>query len=156
MPGGKLPKSLVKTIKRNSLIYKRSFTPVSKSSLEKKNTHQWFALSAEYFEDDTYGPIITTWKTKVPLNFLNISTMKKRHRIAQELDRPLRQLDWLDCDEQYAGGQENAKTQRMLMPVIRQYKLDGTYIHDDEADEECCGASEIVLVPQSIKKITKL
>ena len=56
---------LIKTIKKNSLLYKRSFKKILKSSLMKnKNKLQWFALEAGYGSDDTYGPIISTWKTE--------------------------------------------------------------------------------------------
>ena len=79
--------------------------------------------------------------------------MKNRRRIAKELNRPIYEID---CDAQYSGGQDNKKVHEMFIPVIRKYKLDGTYINDDEADEECEGPTEIVMTKESIKKISKL
>ena len=50
-----------------------------------------------------------------------------------------------DCDYQYSGGYENRGVHSALRSVIDEYGLDGTYIHEDEADDECWGPSEVVV-----------
>ena len=144
----KLP---IKKIPKNSLLYKRSHHKLLKSSFKKYKLH-WFALSPGYGSDDTYGPIITTWKIEKNMKFLNISTMKNRRIIAKELDINIYKLD---PNEQYSGGQGNIKIHEILMPIISKYKLNGTYINDEEADEDCEGPTEIVLTRESIKNISK-
>lgn len=137
-----------------SYIYCRSFKKLSRSVLFKRNTgFYWFAMTPGYGSDDTYGPIVTTWKLTRPLQLLNISTMRYRERLIKQYNIP---DSILDPDEQYSGGKGNIVAHRALEPILNSNGLDGTYISESEADEDCQGASEIVLTRKALKYIQKM
>ena len=138
----------------NRYIYCRSFEKMSRSALlRSKERFHWFAMIPGYGSDDTYGPIVTTWKLTRTLKLLNISTMAQRQKLIKMYDIP---DNVLDPDEQYSGGQGNTIAHTALKPILYTLGLDGTYISENEADEECQGASEIVLIKSALQYIRKM
>lgn len=135
-------------------IYCRSFAKLSRKSLTKlEERFHWFAMTPGYGSDDTYGPIVTTWRLTRPLRLLNISTMRHRRDLIEKYDLPAHALD---PDEQYSGEDGNMVAHVALEPVLRDIGLDGTYISEAEADEECEGASEIVLTRDALQYLRKM
>lgn len=128
-----------KTLPRGFLLYKRSFKAVR--VLPKKG-FTWFALEHAYGSNDTYGPIISTWKVTRPLRLLQISTMRDRAQLAKRLHLPVSDLT---CDLQYAGGAHNKTFHERIASFLHAQQYDGTYISEKDADEDCDGATEVVL-----------
>lgn len=56
-------------------------------------------------------------------------------------------------DEQYSGGKGNLVAHLCLKNLLNAHKLDGTYINEDEADEDCEGPTEVVIQTNHVKKL---
>ena len=141
-------------LRKGSFVYKRSFTSLSRHKLvSSKYEWHWFAITPDYGSDDTYGPIVSTWRLNEDLAVLDISTMKVRRLLAHILDIPVTNID---CDEQYSGGRGNMKVHAALLPIVENEDLDGTIILDDVSDEDCEGPSELVLRTVSLEKLSKM
>lgn len=121
---------------RGSLLYKRSHKAIN---VLPTSGFVWFARELGYGSDDTYGPIISTWKARRALRLLNISRESDRDQF-RDLGG-----DVVSCNTQYSGGADNERFHLMILPFLIANKLDGTYIDEREADEECAGATEVVL-----------
>jgi hypothetical protein len=112
-----------------------------------------------YGSDWTYGPIVTSWHVEERVSLLDIS--KKSYRVSglksylKEANIPF-DLDELSCDNQYSGGNGNKRFHKIIEPLLKEWGLDGTYIHEDDADEDCEGASEVVIMKSSLWKVAKM
>ncbi len=51
----------------------------------------------------------------------------------------------MDPNDQYSGDSGNLDVHQVLEPLLQTYSLDGTIIDSARADEECEGATEVVL-----------
>lgn len=141
-------------LQRDTYLYKRSFRKISRRALrEAEKQWHWFALTPGYGSDETYGPIVSTWRIKVDMRLLDISTSQKR-RVLTRL-YAISHED-LQCDQQYSGGSGNLDAHNALEPIVVDGALDGTYISDDVADDECSGPSEVVLHQNSLHKLSKM
>lgn len=119
---------------------------------------QWFALTIGYGSDDTYGPIITTWRLQRRVRLMNISTMNMRKQIvkyARSIGMQLTIAD-MNCDDQYSGGSGNSDFHDKMKPLIDHLGYQGTYINADESDEDCEGATEIVLNASGVRVLQKM
>lgn len=68
--------------------------------------------------------------------------MEDRIALATALGVSMRDVS---CNEQYAGGAANKAFHTLIRDYLVRHKLDGTFISEDEADDECEGATEVVL-----------
>tara|TARA_B100000787_G_C16040690_1_gene226802 strand:- start:29 stop:472 length:444 start_codon:yes stop_codon:yes gene_type:complete len=146
---------MVTLVDSGRYLYKRSFNKLTKKALlaDEARDFNWFALTPGYGSDDYYGPIVSTWAIRAhPLKLLNLSTMQRREKIAHLLNISVVQIE---PDEQYSGGSGNRRVHRLLAPLLNTYGLDGTYINDSEADEECEGPTEVVLTRAGLPRIAK-
>jgi hypothetical protein len=93
------------------------------------------------------------WRVERDLQLLNISnTAVRQHLIATYgLNAAT-----LDCNEQYAAGLNNRAAHRQLQVVIDEYQLDGTIIRERDADEDCDGATEVVVLSSRLDDAVKL
>ena len=139
-------------MKQGSYLYKRSFKTVTKERMKRKQW-QWFALKVGYGENDTYGPIVSTWQTRRDLKLLDISTMEQRRTIAFHAGIS---VTMLDPNYQYSGSAQNEKVHKLLQSYLKQHRYDGTIIDEDRANENCSGASEVVLSTTSALTLTKV
>lgn len=140
------------TLRPNTYIYKRTFCKVD-GELLSKYEWQWFALEPGYGSEESYGPVVTTWKLDTELRLLDISSMSKRRVISRLYNIS---LNLLDCNDQYSGGGGNTQVHLTLLPVIAMNNLDGTYINEKVSDDECDGPTEVVINRNSISKISKM
>lgn len=149
-----LTRDLVTRFDSGRYLYKRSFKKLTKKALVDGTRYfNWFALEPGYGTDKTYGPIVSTWAIRDhPLRLLNLSTMKHRRRIAHLLNINIKGIE---PNEQYSGGAGNHRVHQILLPLLRTYGLDGTYINDSEADEDCEGPTEVVLIKAGLARIAK-
>jgi len=138
-------------LKQGQYLYRRSWTPVTKNKLA-EHRYQWFALTPGYGSDDTYGPIVSTWTNVKPLVLLNISNSHTRRALAYKLG--IEQYV-LSCDYQYSGGRTNKESHEHISQYLRKAKLHGTYISEDIADDDCEGATEVVLPSKTMQFLRK-
>lgn len=104
----------------------------------------WFAFTPAYGSNDTYGPIVTTYKVIKDSVLLNLGSMAAREML-RTAHPQLEVL--LDPDEQYAGGSGNKKLHKQLR-TLYDGEYAGTYINSDgptHLHEDLDGPSEIVL-----------
>lgn len=151
---GKIP---TKIIRSQGFIYRRSHECLTKKMIS-SSSWQWFALTPGYGSDETYGPIVSTWKLKNELRLLNISTVDMRKQIisyANKINYNLTLWD-INCNEQYSGGNGNRIVHDLLRPIIDNFGYHGTYINEEESDEDCEGASEIVLNSFGVQLLKKM
>ena len=111
----------------------------------------WFALVPNYAE--SYGDIHRRYRPTRPLRLLDISTMAMRRVIAHELGVS---VEMIHPDEQYSGGGGNHLVHLILEPLLQAYDLDGTIIEDERADEECEGATEVVLRGSCVRYVNRV
>jgi hypothetical protein len=124
----------VVALSRGTLLYKRTFKALTALPTA---GFSWFALTLGYGSDDTYGPVISTWRVQRQLRLLNISRTEDRVALASYGD--------VSCNSQYSGGAGNEAFHRRILPLLAEHNLDGTFISESDADEECSGATEVVL-----------
>ena len=143
----------VKTLPAGTYLFRQSHirpTPTNTGSKEDDGVWSFFAIEPKYGTDSGYGPIKSLWRLQSELRLLNISQSATRERLSKRDDVSLvydkvtkMHYPVTDCDFQYSGGLPNRGVHFALRSVLDQYGLDGTYIHEDEADDECWGASEV-------------
>lgn len=124
----------VVALNRGTLLYKRTFKALNAPPT---TGFSWFALVLGYGSDDTYGPVLSTWRVHRQLRLLNISRMEDRVALAEFGD--------VSCNSQYSGGAGNEAFHRRIAPFLAAHNLDGTFVSEQDADEECAGATEVVL-----------
>ena len=143
----------VKTLPAGTYLYRQSHirpTPTNTGSKEDDGVWSFFAIESKYGTDSGYGPIKSLWRLQSELRLLNISQSTTRERLSKRDDVPLvydkyakKHFAVTNCDYQYSGGLPNRGVHFALRSVLDQYGLDGTYIHEDEADDDCWGPSEV-------------
>jgi len=144
--------------KKDNYLYRRSHNKQSLTDL-RKHAITWFAMQPGYGSDSTYGPIVTSWRVEERVSLLDIS--KKSYRVnglnsyLKDANIPF-SLDDLSCDYQYSGGDRNKRFHKIIEPLLAEWGLDGTYIHEDDSDEDCEGASEVVIRKSSLWKFAKM
>ena len=145
----------VRTLDDGGYLYCRSFDKLSRRAMMDRadKSFFWFALEPAYGSDDTYGPVVTTWRIRGELRLLDLSTLSHRSAISSRFGLP---PDALDPDEQYSGGGANLRAHTLLLPALDELRLHGTYISDADADEACAGPSEVVLSSASLRLLRKM
>ena len=138
------------------MLYRRSFRQASQVTVDTKHP-VWFSQIACYGEEDSYGPIVSTYASERSLRLIPLHTMKLRRELSEYIkdninftlkDKHVRQdklEKLLHPDEQYSGGSSNKRLHNMLKKIFISHGIDGTIIDDTKADEDCNGVTEIVL-----------
>jgi len=147
---------MIKTEKYKKLLYRRSFKQ-SKPITTQTDHPVWFSNIACYGEEDSYGPIVSTYASERSLCLIPLHTMKLRKELYEHIKKDingtardkhvkLNHLEFLlNPDEQYSGGISNKSLHKILKKIFLSDGIDGTIIDETKADELCCGISEIVL-----------
>ena len=146
----------ITTLQAGTQLHRQSFrepSPTSTGSLEDDGVFSFFALEPSYGSDDTYGPIRSVWTLRRDLRLLNISTTASRDHLADRLGID---PETIGCDEQYEGGASNRRVHHLMRPAIQELGLDGTIIREDEADEECEGATEVCVLQSVLESALSL
>ena len=139
---------------QGTYLYRQTTRPIKSLRQLKKET--WFAFEKNY--GSAYGDLQYTFITKKTLNLLNLGKWTTRDAIMQRAASALSSTEFarfkvnFHPDYQYSGGSANSYVHKIIHLLFGSV-VDGTFIHEQHAEEELEGASEIVLFSPYFRKI---